>query len=196
MIAQWVSDHKGGAVLDLGGGSGSYAFRTIQILSATKAGRESMSDLSWNVVDMDGESLFAGGRKSKGEGLTGTVFFQNGNFMKHDFSTEAADKIILVGVLCGMTPELAVRCLKAAGRFLKPGGELLAATLTVQCFEEVPHVCQVLAKLGWFLRPKTIYEVKKVFEAAGYHDIAISSERRDGEGNIIPGQYAVVNATL
>jgi hypothetical protein len=74
----------------------------------------------------------------------------------------------------------------------KPGGELIAATLLTKSFEEDPQSFRIYCNvLNWQLRPKTLDEVKGVFDSAGWKIRGISSERAGGQG-----QYAIVRAQL
>ncbi|HRY60351.1 MAG TPA: class I SAM-dependent methyltransferase [Patescibacteria group bacterium] len=196
ILAKWITEHESCDIVDLGGGSGSYAFKTIEILSKMKGFNSIVKRISWTSVDIDSGAIELGKARSKADGLTGQVFFEEGNFMSKKFPTIDADLVVLIGVLCGMTPEVAVTCLEKVRRFIETrNGEIYAATLLTRSFEEDPICFRIFAKLGWHLKPKTEEEVRKVFNDAGYEIIDIHSER-DTETERVPGQYAIVRARL
>ncbi len=168
-------------LVDFGSGPGPYALETIR-----KMGH---SDLHWDCVDIDRLALAIGAIRASATGLSNTVTFRNANFMRV-FPTEE-DKGnfgLMIGILCGMRKEEAISCVQVTPQHLKPGSELLVATLLVKSFEEAPHVFRVLCNvMGWQLRPKTISEVEEVFSLSGMKILDLLQERKDGE-------YAIVHA--
>lgn len=182
-------------IKDLGAGSGSYAFRTLGNLRTKNFPIET---IDWQCIDLSEDAIRFGTKRSEEDGFTDSIRFIKNNFMSSKsypfYDTEKADLIILVGVLCGMTKEDSIKCLKRVSNHGKSNAKIIAATLKALSYKENPHVYQVLAKLGWLLKPKTESEVEDVFEKAGYKIIAINSERLDEEGNEIEGEYAIVTA--
>lgn len=176
-------------VLDLGAGPGPYAFPTIALLG------EFAKQLQWECVDIDRLALDLGAFRAKDLGLERIITFRRANFMsRNSFPApgDEADFGLLVGILCSMTMEESVACLKKVRPHFKAGAEVIVPTLALQAFLEDKLTFRVLCNvLGWELRPKTIEEVEEVFSEAGYKKIGIYSERDNGTG-----QYAIVHARI
>lgn len=183
--SQWLADHfvqSGKLVVDLGGGSGSYAFEALR-----RKG-QLLPRFQWDILDLDLEAVVVAQLVARGAGLEAVVTARHGNFMK-DIG-QPADYAVMIGVLCGMDKATAVAVLKRTKAHLKSGGELLAATLLMRAFREDPCTFRILCNVGgWQLRPKEPSEVQQIFEDAGWHIISIMSERSGGDG-----QYAIVHA--
>jgi hypothetical protein len=177
-------------VIDLGGGSGSYAFVALRLW------REAHGALPqgfiWDVLDQDMEALNAGLTRAADTGLHQHVTVRQGNFMAESaVLPEKADFAVLIGVLCGMDKDTAVTVLKRIKIHLKPNAEILAATLLQKAFDEDPRTFRILCNVGgWQLRPKTLGQVIEVFQSSGWDIIGDIMSERDG-GN---GQYAIVHA--
>lgn len=184
--SRWLSVHfvqPGKHLIDLGGGSGSYAFKALQI-------KKPPDGFVWRVVDLDAEAIYYCRRQATAEKLGGIVQAVLGNLMSSNSVGLPFDYAVLIGVLCGMDHDTAVNCLKRIRVHLKPCGELLAATLLTRAFKEDPKTFRVLCNVGgWQLRPKTLEEVKEIFRSADWQILEIASER---PGN--NGQYAIVHA--
>lgn len=185
-LAKWLSpllDQNGGQfrLIDFGSGPGPYALQTIR-----KMGR---TDLHWDCIDIDRLALAIGSIRAKYAGLQNVVTFRNANFMRVFPTEEGKGNFgMMIGILCGMRKEEAINCLQTTREHLKPGSELLVATLLTKSFEEAPHVFRVLCNvLGWSLRPKTIPEVEEIFSLSGMKILDLLQERKDGE-------YAIVRA--
>lgn len=185
VCSQWLADHfvqHRKLVVDLGGGSGSYAFEALR-----RKGQPPPR-FQWDILDIDLEAVVVAQLVARGAGLESVVTARQGNFMK-DIGPPA-DYAVMIGVLCGMDKATAVAVLKRAKAHLKPGGELLAATLLMSAFREDPRTFRILCNVGgWQLRPKEPSEVQQIFEDAGWHIISTMSERSGGDG-----QYAIVHA--
>jgi ubiquinone/menaquinone biosynthesis C-methylase UbiE len=185
-IAQkFMRKHK--RVVDLGGGSGSYFFEALKHIPAMPDG------FHWNVIDKDEISLQEGQVRAEQGGYSQIITFENFNFNdkkalpKED---EKADFAVLIGVLCGMDKDTATKCLRKAKEHIKPGGQILAATLLKKAFDEDPRTFRILCNVGgWQLRPKTMDEVLQCFNDAGWGVREVMSERKNGDG-----QYAIVHA--
>jgi len=196
-----ILSHKGPGsskfkIKDLGAGSGSYAFKTLGDLRNQEF---PVATIDWECIDCADDALQFGRERIKEDGFSESISFTKANFMSSEsFPAESdqADLIILVGVLCGMTKEDAVKCLQKIRSHAKEGAKIIAATLLVESYKEDPMVYQLLANLGWHLRPKTMAEVRAVFHQAGYKIQSIGSERKDNQGNEIPGEYAIVTAEM
>jgi len=194
MLANLVS--PGIKIKDLGAGSGSYAFRTLGMLRT--AGVD-IGEIDWECVDLSDDAIQFGETRAREDGFSEAVTFSKSNFMSsksYPSETDRADLLILVGVLCGMTKDEAANCLRKIKPHGKANSQIVAATLLTQSYKEDPWVYQLLARLGWHLKPKTMEEVEAVFSAAGYDIKAINSERFDENGSEIPGEYAIVTAEL
>ncbi|MFH1789690.1 MAG: hypothetical protein ABH832_01335 [bacterium] len=195
MAENWLSNINGRkmVVVDLGGGSGSYGILSMQRARLDPAlfGERFI----WRCVDLDKAALGAGQGMAKAMQVSKAFRFDQHNFVKDDSrpaSELLADYGVLIGVLCGMTPEEAVFCLERAKIHLKPKAELFAATLLTRAFEEDPCVFRVLSNvLNWHLRPKTELQVRDIFHRAGWKIQEVYSERDGGNG-----QYAIVHATI
>lgn len=177
-------------VIDLGGGSGSYAFVALRLW--LKAHGTLPQGFIWEVLDTDMEALNAARIRAIDTELNQSVVVQQGNFMSESaVLPEKADYAVLIGVLCGMDKDTAVSVLRRIKIHLKPGAEILAATLLQRAFDEDPRTFRVLCNVGgWQLRPKTLGQVIEVFQSAGWDIIGdIMSERPGGDG-----QYAIVHA--
>lgn len=186
-------------IKDLGAGSGSYAFKTLDILRVQ--GVVPLEWVDWQCVDISDEAVAFGMARAQEDGYIKSVSFGKVNFLSSSSysasDSERADLIVLVGVLCGMTPADAVRCLDRIKPHSKVGGTLLITTLSALTFEENSRVCQVLVKLGWPLKPKTVDEVRDVVAAAKWTSQWVGSERRDlHSGKEVPGEYIMVHAKL
>jgi SAM-dependent methyltransferase len=183
--SQWLADYfvkSGKLVVDLGGGSGSYAFEALR-----RSG-QSPPRFRWDILDLDLEAVVVAQLVARGAGLESAVTARHGNFMKD--VGPPADYAVMIGVLCGMDKATAVAVLKRAKAHLKPGGELLAATLLMRAFREDPRTFRILCNVGgWQLRPKEPAEVQQIFEDAGWQILSTMSERPGGDG-----QYAIVHA--
>jgi hypothetical protein len=191
--SDWIAKkfvHSDARVIDLGGGSGSYAFVALRLW------REAHGALPqgfiWDVLDQDMEALNAGLTRAADTGLHQHVQVRQGNFMAESaVLPEKADYAVLIGVLCGMDKDTAVSVLKRVKIHLKPGAEILAATLLQRAFDEDPRTFRILCNVGgWQLRPKTLGQVIEVFQSSGWDIIGDIMSERDG-GN---GQYAIVHA--
>lgn len=191
-LADWIMSKgqvwsNGLRILDLGAGPGPYAFKTLKKLHFSK------SFLEWVCVDCDPLALEAGGKKATRKGLQEIVKFKNLNFLSgksYPVLGHNSDLIVLIGILCGMSVDDAIFCLRKIKPYLRQGGEILAATLLKKAFLESPHVFRILSNVtGWCLRPKEWPTVRYIFNAAGYRILNEMSERRDGDG-----EYAIVHA--
>ncbi|HDQ22868.1 MAG TPA: hypothetical protein ENN28_02715 [Candidatus Uhrbacteria bacterium] len=171
-------------VIDLGGGSGSYAFESLRIAGRVPNG------FIWECLDLDPIAIQIGEDRAKSLGIQNSVIFRHGNFMSAKSIQKLADFGVLIGVLCGMDKETSINCLERSKVHLKKCGEIFAATLLIQSFNEDPLTFRILCNIGgWQLRPKTIEDVKDIFKTAGFKIINIFSERPEGNG-----QYAIVHA--
>jgi len=191
LVVTWLRNRpeKGTQVYDFGAGPGPYAIETLRKLGKVK-------NLRWRCVDLDQMALIIGRKRVRESGLDQIVSFEAGNFMSRDsYPASPVDQVdfgLMIGILCGMTCEDASECLSKVKPHFKPGGEIIAATLLTRSFEEDPRTYRMLCNvLGWQLRPKSLDEVRGVFETAGWQILNISSERADGKG-----QYAIVHAKL
>jgi hypothetical protein len=179
---KFIQSHR--RVIDLGGGSGSYAFEAFRIKGVVQEG------FCWDCVDLDSSAIQIGQDRATSANLQNSIIFRQGNFMSDKSIEILADYGVLIGVLCGMDKETACTCLQRSRAHLKSGGEIFAATLLKQSFDEDPLTFRILCNVdGWQLRPKTKEDVKEVFISAGYKIIDIYSERPSGNG-----QYAIVHA--
>lgn len=171
-------------VIDLGGGSGSYAFEALKLKGLVP------NNFVWDCLDLDSIAIEVGIERSSLANLEDSVVFRHGNFMSEKSVGILSDYAVLIGVLCGMDKLTAINCLERSKSHLKEGGEIFAATLLQRSFEEDPHTFRILCNVGgWQLRPKTIEQVKEIFTIAGYTILSIHSERPSGAG-----QYAIVHA--
>jgi hypothetical protein len=199
VVSAWTAEHVMAAlkegqhftVLDLGAGPAPYAFETLQGIAP-----QALKDLKWKCVDIDAFALAEGAKRARQQGLDGVLEFKRMDFLSlrnaPDSDDTKADFGLLVGILCGMTPEEAVSCLIKIKPFFRSGAELIVPTLLNRAFEEDARVFRVLCNvLGWQLKPKSLDEVREVFVSADYHVNSIFSERADGNG-----QYAIVHATI
>ena len=173
-------------VADFGSGPGRYA-ESVRAMSDFVAFR------LWRCIDLDAYAI-AIGRNSLAQ-YDSRLKFERANFCAPESFPAEEDKAdlgLLIGVLCGMTEEQSVRLLQAIKPHFKSGGKLIAATLKVDAFEQDPESFRIYCNvLGWPLRPKTLDEVKSIFEAAKWEVESITSE--NGKR---PGQYAVVECRL
>ncbi|MFA5061810.1 MAG: methyltransferase domain-containing protein [Patescibacteria group bacterium] len=190
--SDWLADNfarRGKRIIDLGGGSGSYAFRVFRVHGLIPA------KFVWDILDLDLEALNVARMRAHDTGLDGVIQVRQGNF-KHDSAIlpEKADYAVLIGVLCGMDKDTARDVLCRAKDHLKPGGEMLAATLLQKAFDEDPRTFRILCNVGgWQLRPKTPEQVAEIFQLAGWEIIGdMMSERPDTK--VGGGQYAIVHA--
>ena len=177
-------------VLDLGSGPGPYAFKSID-----KAG-VSTSGLLWECLDLSRFALKIGEIRAMDSGLEDVVTFCEADFLSRAsypiVDENRFDFGLMIGILCGMTPEQAVTCLNKIVPFFRPCAELVVATLLEKSFEEDERVFRVLCNtLGWQLQPKSLDDVRSIFKVAGYEIKRIFSERRGGNG-----QYAIVHAVV
>lgn len=176
-------------VVDLGGGSGRYAFRAFDEKGHVP------SRFTWVIMDLDPGALMIAATLAGSHRLIevgAAVETQEANFLSEEsVSDKKADYAVLIGVLCGMDKATAVAVLRRIKVHLKPGAELLAATLLQKAFDEDPNTFRILCNVGgWQLRPKTHGQVVKIFRSAGWKIIGdIMSERPGGNG-----QYAIVHA--
>lgn len=178
---------SGARGVDLGGGSGSYFFEAAKIIKPIPAG------LVHEVVDLDPEALSEARMRVQDSGLEKYLLTREANFMSSKSfpaSHNLFDYAVLIGVLCGMDHDTAVRCLIAARQHMKHGGRLLAATLLQQAFDEDPTTFWLLCCIGgWQLRPKSNHDVSSIFAEAGWTVTKVLSERASAKG-----QYAIVLA--
>lgn len=178
-------------VVDFGSGPGPYAIKAVGQVT-----KELRDKLSWECIDLDQFALDLGEERVVKQGLERVINFHRANFMSRDsYPKSVADLVdlgLMVGILCGMTCEEAVNCLRKVIPHFRQGGELIAATLLEKSFREDAEIFRIFCNvLGWQLRPKSIKEIEEVFRAAGYEIMGIHSERENGDG-----QYAVVHAKL
>lgn len=187
LSANFVKSNK--KILDLGGGSGNYAIKTLKIIGANVP-----VGFYWDHLDLDEEALKIGKDNASKDLLdTASIRFRKGNFMSDKtIQEERFDFGVLIGVLCSLEKDQAVKLLQRIKIHFKPHAELFAATLTTRSFEEDPKTFRILCNvIGWQLRPKTIAEVTEIFEEAGYEIIQLLSERKNR-----PGQYAIVHTRI
>lgn len=184
--SNWLAENfvrEDKSLIDLGGGSGSYAFEALQI-------KKPPSGFCWHVIDIDAESVIICRQRTSERGLAGIVEAQQGNFLSSKSVQGLNDYAVLIGILCAMDHQTAVDCLKRLKIHLKSGAEIFAATLLQQAFDEDPRIFRILCNVGgWQLRPKTLPEVEKIFQEGGWKILEVMSERRNR-----PGQYAIVHA--
>lgn len=188
ICSRWLADHFVSPdffIGDFGGGSGSYAFETLRI-------KEPPQRFQWQILDLDAEAVYICRQRASEKNWAGIISAREGNFMSSKSVQEKYDYAILIGVLCGMDHETAIKCLRRIQSHLKPGAEILAATLLMRAFEEDPRTFRLLCNVGgWQLRPKYTSEVTEIFSEAGWRIIDIMSERQGR-----PGQYAIVHAKI
>ena len=186
VCSSWIADNfvrEGAKVIDLGGGSGSYAFGAFQT-------KKPPVDFKWRVLDNDPGALAVCDERTTAESLESVVETQEGGFLSSKSICGQYDYGVLIGVLCGMDHDTAVNCLRRVQLHLRPGGEIYAATLLQRAFDEDPRTFRILCNVGgWQLRPKTLEQVSDIFAEAGWEIISIGSERVNQ-----PGQYALVHA--
>lgn len=190
MTANWLLNKQNIRVIDFGAGPAPYAIETIKKLQGQ------VNNLLWRCLDLDRLALAIGRERVADAGLDKIISFEEANFMSRDFYPESPDEQadfgLMIGILCGMTCEEATNCLRKVQPHFKKGGEIIAATLLKQSFEEDPQSFRIYCNvLNWQLRPKTTAEVRQVFENAGWKILNVSSERANGNG-----QYAIVHAKL
>jgi 2-polyprenyl-3-methyl-5-hydroxy-6-metoxy-1,4-benzoquinol methylase len=185
--SDWLAENfilEGKRVIDLGAGSGSYAFEALRVKGMAP------QDFIWDCIDLDPDAIKVGEECAEKMSLQKNVLFRQGNFMSEKSATAPADFAVLIGVLCGMDKETATNCLLRSKAHLKEGGEIFAATLLLRSFEEDPLTFRVLCNIGgWQLRPKKMEQVEEIFTTSGYRILSINSERPGGSG-----QYAIVHA--
>lgn len=185
--SEWLAEHfvhSGARVVDLGGGSGSYAFEALRIKGTVPSG------FVWDVLDLDQEALDIASAKAHDLGLSSVITVNHGNFL-NGMSTIPADYIVLIGVLCGMSHTTGCAVLSRIKRHIRPRGEIFAATLLQQAFDEDPRTFRIVCNVGgWMLRPKSMDQVLELFECSGWDVLSVESERSGG----LPGQYAIVHA--
>jgi len=105
------------------------------------------------------------------------------------------DLLLLIGIICSMSPEDSVRCLGKIKQLGKSDCEILITTLSSLAFEENPKVFKVFYHLGWHLKPKTEKEMKAIATESNWHEEWMGSERRDiHNGREIPGEYMLIHA--
>lgn len=188
VCSAWLAEHfvkENKTIIDLGGGSGSYAFESL----ATKS---PPSGFRWRVLDLDGESLQFCNDLITVYDFQNVIETRQDNFMSTTSVDEKFDYAVLIGVLCGMDHDTAVKCLSRARDHLKPGGEIYTATLLQRAFDEDPRTFRLLCNIGgWQLRPKHLPKVQQIFQDAGWEITSIMSERENGHG-----QYAIVHAVM
>ncbi len=190
MAANWLLNKENIRVIDFGAGPAPYAIETVKKLQGQ------VNNLLWHCIDLDRLAIAIGEDRVREHKLDNIINFDVANFMTRDSYPESPDEQadfgLMIGILCGMTCEEATNCLRKVQPHFKKGGEIMAATLLKQSFEEDPQTFRVLCNvLGWQLRPKTTKEVNRVFEDAGWKILNVSSERANGNG-----QYAIVHAKL
>lgn len=179
-------------IIDFGAGPAPYAIASLQKVQLNR----SLSNLIfWKCVDLDQLALDIGLDRASRLKLD-CISFERANFLSRDSYPESPNEQfdfgLLIGILCGMTCEEAVNCLRKIQPHFRNGGEIVAATLLKKSFEEDPQSFRIYCNvLGWQLRPKTIEEVQGIFSAAGWKIFDIGSERNGGDG-----QYAIVHAKI
>ncbi len=186
-LVQSQNGHKV-TILDLGAGPGPYAFEALKGLS--------LASIHWRCADIDKLALETGAKRARRLGLSDVVIFEQLDFLSSKgYPTDEcqkADFALMIGILCGMSPEQAVGALQKIRPHFRSGAEIMAATLLDKAFQEDPLAFRIFCNvLGWQLRPKSLLEVKEVFSAAGYRIKQVFSERDDGKG-----QYAIVHAVM
>lgn len=189
VCSNWLAGHfvgQGKRIIDLGGGSGSYAFGALRHMRDCVP-----APFVWDLLDLDLEALNCARTRAGDTGLTKVVKVRQGNFMSESaVLPDKADYAVLIGVLCGMDHDTAIAVLKRGKSHVKSGGEMLAATLLQRSFEEDPRTFRILCNVGgWQLRPKTPEQVTEIFRSSGWQIIGTMSERASGHG-----QYAIVHA--
>ena len=142
-VSDWVADHlservcdgNSYRVLDLGAGPGPYALGALEKL------REKNLALLWDCIDLDRLALAIGTIRAHQAGLDGVITFRAANFMSSSSEPNddsKADFGLLIGILCGMSPENSTQCLHKIKPHFKPGAEIMAATLLKKVFMKTP----------------------------------------------------------
>lgn len=94
-------------------------------------------------------------------------------FIQKDFlrynATEKFDIALLIGVLCPLENDICIRYLKIIKKLLKKDGCLIASNASKTMLREDPFTIFLMEWLAnWKLVYKDEYEVKDIFEKAGY----------------------------
>lgn len=188
VCSKWLAKNfikSGKSIVDMGGGSGSYIFRALKDINVPQK-------FYWEVIDTDDEAVHICRQQAVEKGLNDSVSARKDNFLSNSSVRKKFDYAVLIGILCGMTRKMTINCLQKIKIHLKPGAELLIATLSQQAFKEDPQTFRILCNVGgWQLRPKTVQEIIEMCKEAGWTVQEVMSERKKA-----PGQYVILHAKL
>lgn len=118
-------------------------------------------------IDRDRVASERGRRMAERAGVFDKISFLDSSFMRHK-PKKKFDIILLVGVLCGLTPEMCVLVLKNAKRMLSKGGCILTSNVTPKMLEQDPFTYFIMKKItGWELIFKDEETLSYIFKKAG-----------------------------
>lgn len=119
-------------------------------------------------IDKDVLALSKGKRIATLNRLDHQIQFVQADLLKYK-TTEQFDIALLVGILCPLEKEICIRYLKIVKKLIKQDGCLIASNASKKMLNEDPFTSYVMESLGnWKLVYKDEYEMKDIFEKAGY----------------------------
>jgi hypothetical protein len=114
-------------------------------------------------VDRDKFTIKRGRLLAKIAGVDDMIEFAEANFMRYK-PKKKFDIILLVGVLCGLSPKTCVAVLKTVKKMLAKGGRIVASNVTPKMLDEDPFTYLVMNDiLNWSLIFKDEDTLKEIF---------------------------------
>jgi SAM-dependent methyltransferase len=126
--------------------------------------------LKIDCIDIDKDAIALGEALIKRYGLKNISFVKKSMTALNGHYPGTVDYAILIGVLCGLTFPERVGLLGKLKPYFKKGGRLIGASLLEEMAIQDLLCAYVLRETtGWGLQYPPVGELKKAFEAAGWH---------------------------
>lgn len=140
-------------------------------------------------IDKDKFTIKRGKLLAKSMDVENMIDFVEGSFMRYK-PKKKFDVVLLVGVLCGLPPEICITILKKLKKMMAKGGCIVASNVTPTMIKQDPFTYFIMSEiLNWKLIFKDEELLKSIFAKAGlkwqgcftdgfgFHNMGIGTEK-------------------
>ncbi len=163
-LIETIQKTKKGKIMiaNLGGGPN----RDIcNVLSNHYQGNENIQVIS---VDKDKMAIKRGKRIAKTAKIENQIEFIQNSFTRYR-PKKKFDLIILVGILCGLPPEVCIKILKNTRKFLNKSGYIMTSNAAPEMLEKDPFTYFIMDKItGWELIFKSEKTLQEIIKKSGF----------------------------